>query len=450
MKKIAVIGSGIAGNAAAWALSKTHDVTLYEKRQRTGGHSHTVTVDYDGKPIDVDTGFIVFNDHNYPLLTRLFDHLGVQTEKSNMSFGVSLDQGRFEWSGQGLLSIFAQRRNLFSPGFLFMLREIFQFNRICKEDLKTGALCDSSFDEYLKSRKFSQRLKEDYLVPMTAAIWSTPPKRMLEFPAESLVRFMDNHRLIHKKAERPKWRTVTGGSRQYVDQLLADFDGKLVTDSPVKSVQQVDAGVEITTADREIERFDEVVFATHSDQALALLDRPTAAQRTILGAIGFKPNKIYLHRDPALMPRRKRAWSAWNYIGTRNTDGERDLSVTYWMNRLQNIDERYPLFVSLNPDQPPAPETVFGVYDYDHPQFDKAAVDAQQRLGEIQGENNMWFCGAWTRYGFHEDGVASGLSVARSIGAIIPFEDELRPAAAVDTDPSKSDLGAAGILVPAK
>lgn len=427
MKKIAVIGSGISGNSAAWALSQTHAVTLFEKRERTGGHSHTVTVDYDGTPIDVDTGFIVFNDHNYPLLTKLFDHLGVQTQKSDMSFGVSLDQGRFEWSGQGLRSIFAQRRNLFSPGFLFMLREIFQFNRICKEDLKSGALCGSSFEEYLRERKFSERLRDDYLVPMTAAIWSTPPKRMLEFPAESLVRFMDNHRLIHRKAERPKWRTVSGGSRQYVDKLLSDFKGHLETGDGAKWVRNLDGEVEIETASGRRERFDEVVFATHSDQALELIATPTSAQCSILGNIGYKPNVVYLHRDETLMPRRRRAWSAWNYIGNRNSDGQRDLSVTYWMNRLQGIDEKYPLFVSLNPDMPPHEGKVFGTYNYDHPQFDKAAVEAQERLPAIQGENNMWFCGAWTRYGFHEDGLASGLNVARSIGAIIPFEDDLKP-----------------------
>lgn len=422
MKKIAVIGSGISGNAAAWALSKTHAVTLFEKQPRTGGHSNTVTVDYDGRNIEVDTGFIVYNEHNYPLLTKLFEHLGVETTQSNMSFGVSLDNGRFEWSGQGLGAVFAQRRNLFSPGFLFMLREIFAFNRICKEDLKSGVLCDSSFGDYLKSRKFSDRLREDYLIPMTAAIWSSPPQRMLEFPAESLVRFMDNHRLIHARAERPRWRTVVNGSRQYVDRLIADFDGRLETRNGVNRLEKVNPGVNLHLNDGRCEYFDEVVIAAHSDQALRMLSEPSQKQRTILGSIPYKPNKVYLHRDESLMPKRRAAWSAWNYLGTRNGSGARDLSLTYWMNRLQNIDERYPLFVSLNPHTAPQPDKVFRELTYDHPQFDAAAIDAQRRLQSIQGEDNIWYCGAWTRYGFHEDGLRSGLEVARNLGGIVPFD----------------------------
>ena len=271
MKKIAVIGSGIAGNSAAWALSQTHDVTLFESSDRPGGHANTVEIDYDGMPISVDTGFIVYNEHNYPLLTRLFDYLGVTTEESNMSFGVSLDGGRMEWSGQGLKSIFAQRRNLFSPGFLSMLQEIFKFNQICKEDLAAGRLCGSSFDEYLKSRRFSTRLKQDYLVPMTAAIWSTPPHRMLDFPAESLIRFMDNHRLIHRKSERPKWRTVAGGSRQYVEKLLADFRGTLCLNSQVVRVEPGPREVVVSLADGRDLNFDAAILACHSDQTNAML-----------------------------------------------------------------------------------------------------------------------------------------------------------------------------------
>jgi predicted NAD/FAD-binding protein len=422
MKKIAVIGSGISGNSAAWALGASYDVTLFELESRTGGHSNTVNIDYDGHPISVDTGFIVYNDHNYPLLTKLFDHLKIETIPSNMSFGVSLDNGNFEWSGQGLKSIFAQRRNFFSPKFWFMLREIFEFNRICKEDLKSGALCNSSFEEYLATRKFSERLRDDYLVPMTAAIWSTPPKRMLEFPAESLVRFLDNHRLIHKASERPNWRTVAGGSRNYVNKLLGDFKGKIETGKGVKKVVKTDDGVELILNDGSRRVFDQVVIATHTDQALAMLHSPNAAQKTILGSIDYKPNTVYLHRDEKLMPRRKAAWSAWNYLGARNSNGQRDLSVTYWMNRLQNISDKYPLFVSLNPEKAPDPEKTFQVFSYDHPQFDQAAISAQLRLGEIQGQDGIWFCGAWTKYGFHEDGLASGLAVARELGAVIPFE----------------------------
>jgi predicted NAD/FAD-binding protein len=315
-----------------------------------------------------------------------------------------------------------------------MLKEIFAFNRICKEDLKSGALCGSSFEEYLAERRFSERLRDDYLVPMTAAIWSTPPKRMLEFPAESLIRFLDNHRLIHKHSERPNWRTVKGGSRNYVDKLLAAFTGKIVTGNGVKKVIKRDNGIELVLMDGKKQIFDEVVIATHSDQALALLDTPNAEQKTILGSIEYKPNVVYLHRDKKLMPKRKAAWSAWNYMGARSSHGQRDLSVTYWMNRLQHIDDDTPLFVSLNPETAPDREKTFQVFNYDHPQFDQAAISAQLRLPEIQGQDGLWFCGAWTKYGFHEDGLASGLKVARELGATIPFE----------TAPENPDISAQG------
>jgi len=422
MKKIAVIGSGISGNAAAWALSKDNDVTLFEKEGRAGGHSNTVEIDYFGRSISVDTGFIVYNDHNYPLLTKLFDHLGVETTPSNMSFGVSLDQGRFEWSGSGLRGVFAQKMNLFSPGFLFMLKEIFKFNRICKEDLKSGALCGTSFAEYLANRKFSKRLKDDYLVPMTAAIWSTPPQGILDFPAESMVRFMDNHRLIHKRADRPKWRTVKGGSRNYVNRLLKDFDGTLLKSTGIASVVPNESGAIVTRSDGKTEQFDEVVIAAHSDEALAMLPKASKQHREILGSIPYKANMVYLHRDEKLMPKRRGVWSAWNYLGSRTVDGASNLSVTYWMNRLQNIDNSCPLFISLNPDRLPDPDKTFRIFSYNHPQFDQYAIKAQDRLAQIQGDGHIWFCGAWTRYGFHEDGLASGLAVAKALGSRAPFE----------------------------
>lgn len=423
MKKIAVIGSGISGNAAAWALSKQHEVTLFEKASRAGGHSNTVDIEHRGQHLAVDTGFIVYNDHNYPLLTALFEHLNVSTEQSNMSFGVSLDDGRMEWSGQGLKAVFAQRRNLFSPGFLSMLREIFRFNQICKQDLQAGKLCGTSFDEYLNSRNFSKRLKHDYLVPMTAAIWSTPPQRMLEFPAESLIRFMDNHRLIHKKAERPKWRTVSGGSREYVKRLLADFDGELRLGCGVEQVFPGDNSARIVLEDGQMLEFDEVVLAVHSDLASRMLPSFMRRQKGILDAVAYKPNTVYLHRDTALMPKRRAAWSAWNYMGSRNETGSRDISVTYWMNRLQNLQCDFPVLVSLNPERLPEPDKIFRVFNYDHPQFDGEAMKAQQALPTIQGEGNIHYCGAWTRYGFHEDGLHSGLNVARSLGARIPWEE---------------------------
>ena len=413
--RIAVIGSGISGNAAAWALSRRHDVTIYEKQRSPGGHAATVDIDYDGAPIAVDTGFIVYNEDNYPLLTRLFDQLGVETRTSDMSFSVSLDNGRFEWSGRTLNSVFAQRRNLFSPGFLLMLGDIFRFNALARRDLQAGALCGLSFGDYIARRRFSARLRDEYLVPLTAAIWSTPTARMLEFPAESLIRFLDNHRLIH--ISRPLWRTVAGGSRNYVDKLMADFDGELRTGIAATSITRENGKVYVAddTGDRRV--YDALVMASHSDQALKMLADPSAEERAVLSSICYRPNRVWLHRDAGLMPRRADAWASWNYLGSRYADGHRDISVTYCLNMLQNIDPARPLFITLNPPVPPRAELTFADYVYDHPQFDAAAIAAQARLPALQGVRNTWYCGAWTRYGFHEDGLASGLEAARHLGA---------------------------------
>ena len=417
--KIAVIGSGISGNSAAWALSRQHEVTIFEEQDRAGGHSATVDVDYDGVTIPVDTGFIVYNEGNYPLLTRLFDQLGVRTELTEMSFSVSLNSGRFEWCGRTLKTVFAQKRNMFSPGFLMMLGDILRFNAKAKRDLEAGVLCGLTFGDYMDRRGFSRRLRDDYIVPLTAAIWSTPAAKMLEFPAESLIRFLDNHRLIHM--QRPWWRTVSGGSREYVSRLLADFSGEILLSTPVSKVTRRNGKVQITDQGGKEREFDAVVIATHSDQALSLLGDASAAERSLLSAVQYRPNKVYLHRDPALMPKRQDAWASWNYIGTRDTEGHRDINVTYWMNQLQNIDRRYPLFITLNPPVAPREELTFAQFEYSHPQFDGPALAAQIRLGEIQGAQNTWFAGAWTRYGFHEDGLASGLEAASLIGCDAPW-----------------------------
>lgn len=418
--KIAVVGSGISGNSAAWALSKVHDVTVYEKRNRLGGHSATVTVDDGSDAINVDTGFIVFNEQNYPLLTKLFDHLNVETKPSQMTFSVSLDGGKLEWCGSRLKGIFAQRSNIFSPGFLRMLRDIIVFNKRAKRDLLSGALCGLTLDDYLHKAGFSKRLKNDYLVPMTSAIWSTPSKKMLEFPAESLVRFMKNHSLMQR--ERPKWRTVCGGSQNYVKALVGDTNAKFRTGSAVVSVERVSEGVLVTDDRGSCELFDQVVMAGHSDQTLKALKNPTTNEREILGAVRYTPNDVWLHRDPSLMPKRRRAWAAWNYIGGGNTEEDRDVSVTYWMTPLQGVREESSLFVSLNPLQEPNPDLTIQKFQYDHPLFDSAAIAAQARLDEIQGKDGIWYCGAWTAFGFHEDGLRSGLNVARALGGIIPWE----------------------------
>ncbi|MBO6815372.1 MAG: FAD-dependent oxidoreductase [Rhizobiaceae bacterium] len=419
--KIAVIGSGVSGNAAAWALSKTHDVTVFEKRNRIGGHSATVTIDHHGKSIAVDTGFIVYNELNYPLLVKLFEHLKVPVKSSAMTFSVSLDNGKLEWCGSKLKGIFAQPWNLFSISFLSMLREILRFNSLARRDLDSGALCGLTLNEYLQKSAFSNRLKNDYLVPMTSAIWSTPSRKMLEFPAESLIRFMKNHALIQKK--RPDWKTVDGGSRNYVERLVRDSNARYRLATEVTCLRRTPHGVELHLADGGIEHFDEVVLATHSDQSLKMIGDASPDERSILGTIKYVTNDVWLHCDPALMPKRKNAWASWNYLGAMSAEDNRDVSVTYWMNKLQGIDPSHPVFVTLNPLLEPRQDKTFGRYAYAHPLFNHDAIAAQEKLPRIQGKNRVWFCGAWTGFGFHEDGLASGLEVARQLGGIIPWED---------------------------
>lgn len=418
--KIAVIGSGIAGNGAAWALSRQHDVTVYERERRAGGHSATVDVDYDGVEIPVDTGFIVYNELNYPDLTALFRHLDVPTRASRMGFSVSAPAAGIEWSGSGIAAAFAQRRNLLRPSFLWMFREIQRFNRQALRDQSAGLLADITVGEYLDQRGFSRTMRDLYLEPMGAAIWSLPPRELRDFPAAGFVAFLENHRLMHR--ERPRWRTVRGGSREYVDRLTRPFRSAMRLGADIAAVQREANRVEIIETDGRRESFDHVVIATHSDQALRLLANPTPAERHILGDISYRPNQVYLHRDPELMPRHRSVWSAWNYLcpnDPRHADAS--FSVTYWMNELQDVDRRHPLFVSLNPTRPPRPHLTFGAFEYDHPVLDATAVAAQKRMSMIQGIRNTWYCGAYHGNGFHEDGLKSGLDVAERLGARIPW-----------------------------
>lgn len=429
--RLAVIGSGISGNACAWALSARHDVILYEKEPRAGGHSATVEVTYDGQRMAVDTGFIVYNELNYPNLVALFQHLEVKTEASDMSFAVSVGGGALEWSGTSIAALFAQKRNIVRPRFLRMIREILRFNRECVADLDAGRLGGLSLGDYLASRGYGRGFRDDYVVPMGAAIWSTPDADLLAFPAASFVRFFRNHRLVD--ADRPVWRTVSGGSREYVQRLLAPLKaaGRVRLGDPVVRVERTAERASVRTASGAVDDFDGVIFATHADETLGLLDAPTADERAILGAVRYLPNRVLLHRDPRLMPRRRAVWASWNYLRPTAGANPEGVSVTYWMNRLQNLDPTRPLFVTLNPAEEPDEALVFGRYTYEHPQFDAAAVAAQQRLPTIQGRNRSWFCGAWTGYGFHEDGLASGLAVAEGLGGVIPWRPEtLKPAAA--------------------
>jgi uncharacterized protein len=426
--RIAVVGTGIAGNAAAWTLSKRYPVTVYERDIRLGGHCHTVDVDYEGTQISVDTGFIVYNELNYPDLTALFGHLGVETRASHMSFAVTADSGRFEWKGGGenwrqmTAGLFAQPRNLLSPSYLRMLGDILTFNRKSVEDYGAGRLKGLSLGEYFRLRQFSPRLLSDYLGPMGAAIWSTPARDMLNFPAENFVAFFKNHRLL--QYERPVWRTVCGGSRNYVEKLTAGFRDRIRLGCVVTSIERKARGVVVTDGHGGRETYDHVVIASHSDQALAMLSDADDRERAVLGAIGYSPNTIYLHRDTRLMPKRKPVWAAWNFLRwPRQGTALNDVAVTYWMNELQGIDKDKPLFVSLNPPFEPDAKLTFGKYICEHPQYDARAFTAQQRLEDIQGKRHTWFCGAWTGYGFHEDGIRSALAVAHALGATVPWRE---------------------------
>jgi predicted NAD/FAD-binding protein len=433
--RVAVIGTGIAGSAAAWALSKRYPVTVYERELRAGGHSHTVTVDYDGEPLAVDIGFIVYNELNYPDLTALFAHLNVETVESCMSFAVTVDAGRFEWMGGGdnwlktATGLFAQPRNLLSPSYLRMLRDILIFNARSVEDHAAGRLAGLTLAEYFAWRGFSPRLLSDYLLPMGAAIWSAPADQITDFPAENFVAFFNNHRLLQR--ERPVWRTVKGGSRRYVEKLVSDFADQIRLGCAVTGVERTPHGVVVSDSHGRRDTYDHLVIASHSDQALAMLSDACPQERAILGAISYAPNVVYLHRDIRLMPKRRRAWASWNFLrwqrqgpAVRDTDVN-DVAVTYWMNALQGIDHDKPLFVSLNPPFEPDPALTFGRYMCDHPQYNAAAFAAQKRLGDIQGQRHTWFCGAWTGYGFHEDGLRSGLAVAQSLGGSVPWRAPL-------------------------
>ncbi len=418
MRKIAVIGAGIAGLSCAYRLSQSRfNVSLFEAGQYFGGHSHTVDVSIDGVPAAVDTGFLVFNDKTYPQLVSLFDELDVPSAASDMSFSVRLPLGRrqLEWAGASLDTLFAQRRNLASPRFIAMVADIVRFNRAATALAVSDAACAMSLGDFLQRGRYSEQFCHWYLLPMAACIWSCPARQMLDFPAASFLRFCHNHGLL-QVSNRPQWRTVQGGSRRYVSKLLGGIaDARLAM--PVRQVQRVMQGgaqkVRICT-DHHNELFDHVVLACHSDQSLALLADAGEAERALLGAIGYQSNRAVLHTDTRCLPRARKAWSAWNYQSDNAGVGA-SVCVHYLINKLQPLPFDQPVIVSLNPIDAPAAHTVIGQYDYAHPVFDARAVAAQARLPAIQGQRNTWFAGAWTGYGFHEDGLKSGLAVAASL-----------------------------------
>lgn len=417
--RIAVVGAGISGLAAALRLSEAHRVTLFEAGSHLGGHANTVDVTLDGQTHPVDTGFLVYNERTYPNLIRLFEELEVPVAPSEMSFSVSVGPHRHEWCGTSIASLFAQPTNAVSPRFWRMLRDILRFNReatrLATSPEPDRALLDQPLGEFLARRGYGTGFRDRYLLPMAAAIWSCPMKTMLGFPLGSFVRFFHNHGLL-QVSDRPQWYTVSGGSREYVRRIEARLDDVRLS-TPVLSVRRVreveGGGVEIGT-DGSTERFDAVVLATHSAQTLRMLADADEREREVLEAIPYQPNRAWLHTDLALMPKRRGAWAAWNYLSNGDVASPA-VSVTYWLNRLQPIPFRTPVLVSLNPLSEPAPGKTIAAFDYEHPVFDTRATQAQHLLTELQGRRSTWFAGAWTGYGFHEDGLRSGLDAARSV-----------------------------------
>ncbi len=416
-RRIAIVGSGISGLSAAWLLSQRHEVTVFEAADRIGGHSNTVVFEADGgEPIAVDTGFIVYNEVTYPNLTALFDLLNVPTSASDMSFAVSLDDGAFEYAGGGnRLGLFARKLNIVSPRFWTMMRDLLRFYRTAPGDLAT--MGDVSLRDYLAKNRYSRAFCNDHLYPMSAAIWSTPAMEVGAYPAASFIRFCCNHGLLELR-NRPTWRTVKGGSRHYIERITSGFRDRIKLSTPVSAVLRRDVGVEIVDAQGARHGFDDVVIATHADQALRILPDASADERRMLGAFRYSRNEAVLHRDARLMPKRRAAWSSWNYVGRSSADVSRP-SITYWMNRLQPLGGQAPdTFVTLNPEKDPRAETVIRREVYEHPVFDMATQRAQEGIWSLQGWKNTWFCGAHFGSGFHEDGLQAGLAVAEDLGGL--------------------------------
>jgi predicted NAD/FAD-binding protein len=413
---IAVIGSGISGLSAAWLLGKKHNVTLFEANHRLGGHTNTVTMDVDGKYVPVDTGFICFNSVSYPNLIKLFEHLNVPVHDTNMSFAASMANGAYEYSGGTYLGLFGQPSNLLSRQHWRMIRDILRFFKEAPVSLETLS-DDESLTDYLHREHYSADFAKFHLMPMAAAIWSSKLDDMLNYPAKAFIRFFQNHGLLQVPG-RPVWGTVSGGSSLYIDKMLADTSVCLRSETPVLGIKREADCVQVSTRDGT-QRFDQIVVASHADQAIAMLDDASDAERDLLGAFGYSHNRAVLHRDRRFMPRRKLTWASWNYMEMTQQPGLAagpDLCLTYWMNKLQNLPTKKDVFVTLNPPEWADIKDVAASFDYMHPIFDGNAMRAQRKLWSLQGVNRTWFCVAHFGSGFHEDGLQSGLAVAEQLG----------------------------------
>ena len=419
-RKIAIIGSGISGLGAAHALKGSAEITLFEASSYFGGHAHTVDItlptEHGDRTHGIDTGFLVYNERTYPNLIALFAQLGVHTSVTDMSFSVQGRDGAdaLEWGGANLNTVFAQRRNLLKPRFLKMLLELMRLNRLCTQIAQAGtdAQLAQPLADFLAEHRFGAEVRDWYLLPMLGCIWSCPTEQMLRFPVSTMIRFCHNHGLMQVN-NRPKWWTVTGGSRHYVERITEGLADKRLN-TPVQLVERDEEGVRVVTAGHA-ERFDRVIFATHAPQALALLRDATPQEREVLGQFRTQPNVAVLHTDASVLPKSQLAWSAWNYERGDDAQENNRVCLHYLINKLQPIPFQQPVIVSLNPVKPIPRNQTLGEFEYAHPVMDLAATAAQARLPQINGQHHAWFCGAWTRYGFHEDGLMSGLAAAREL-----------------------------------
>ena len=423
--RIAVVGGGIGGISAAWLLSPGHTVDVYEADTYLGGHTRTIDIDCGEGPFPIDTGFQVFNRRTYPNLIRFFEHLGIEAADASMSFSVQVADAGIEWSGTNLDTVFAQRKNVTNPKFLRMLSDVLRLSRDADRLLADPTVAELTLGQLMKREGYSEAFTDWYLIPMGDAIWSTPPGDMLDYPALTFLRFCDNHGLLHVRGK-PMWLSVRGGARRYVAAASKSFSGEVFTSEPVDRVERTATGVRVDTPARSRD-YDAVVLATHPPETRAILgERMTPGEQEVLGAFDYWPNDVVVHTDESFMPKSRRAWASWNWYSESSDIKKAMLMLTYRINTLQELPEGAPTVMeTLNRDREPAPGTLLAELSFMHPMYSRAAVAAQARLPKIQGADRVWFAGAWTRYGFHEDGALSGVRVAEALGATIPWADQL-------------------------